>query len=121
MIHLRKIGVDDAVDIICHAARLPHFAATAESQERMNDLLLAARVRIAIIDEWADLTVSASGGNVTVHLEAPLAQETAIRSRIIPLVTAVPGVKKHHRAPASNSDVGLGLKVSASTTLLAPR
>jgi hypothetical protein len=60
----------------------------------MDDLVLAARVRSAVIDEWADLTVTARDGEVTVHLEAPLIQESAIGKKILPLVRAVPGVKQ---------------------------
>jgi len=93
VIHLRKIGIDDAVEIICHTTRLPHFATTVESQRCMDDLVLAAKVRSAVIDEWADLTVTANDGHVTVHLEAPLIQEAAISSRILPIVKTVPGVK----------------------------
>jgi len=94
VIHVRQITVDDAADIICHTAKLPHFQATAESQAAMNDLVLAAQARGVIVEDWPSVTVSAENGIVTARIEAPLTQETAIREAVSSLLAKVPGVKE---------------------------
>ena len=57
MIHIKKLSTDDAADIICLAARLDHFQATAESQQAMDDLLLAARVKANLVERHPRIKV----------------------------------------------------------------
>jgi cytidylate kinase len=47
VIHIRKITVDDAVEIICNTVMLEHFKTTPESQKAMDNLVAAAQVNIA--------------------------------------------------------------------------
>src|SRR5208283_52832 len=50
MLKVRKMTVDDAVDIICFTVGLEDFRTTKESTEAIADLLLAAQVKVAILD-----------------------------------------------------------------------
>jgi cytidylate kinase len=93
VIHVRKITADDAVDIICHAAALPHFATTPESQQTLDDLVMAARVKAAVVTEWPNVRVQASGGVAEIDTEAPVEQEAEITERIIKAAGTVPGIK----------------------------
>ncbi len=93
-IHIHKITVGDAVDIVCHTVKLPHFATTEDSQERMDDLVLASKVKVAIIDEWPKANVTAHEGAIYVHTDAPLEQEVLIQDKIAKVAEAVAGVKK---------------------------
>ena len=43
VIHIRKITVEDAVDIISHTVGLEHFKTTPESQKVLEDLVTAAQ------------------------------------------------------------------------------
>jgi len=45
VLHIRKLSVEDAVEIICHTLKIGHFQTTAESQRAMEDLALAAEVK----------------------------------------------------------------------------
>ena len=45
VIHVHKLTVEDAVDMICHAAGLEQFQTTPESQRAIEDLALSARVK----------------------------------------------------------------------------
>lgn len=92
VIHIRKISVDDAVDLITHTAKLPHFRTTPESEQALDDLVLAARVKSEIIHKFPNVEISAEKGTVVVHTEGPLEQESAIIERILPLVEVVSGV-----------------------------
>ena len=94
VIHIRKISVDDAVDLIGHTARLPHFQATPQSQQVLDNLVLAAQVKSTIFDVHPNVEVSAENGIVVVHTEGALEQEGAIAKRIRSHVAGVTGVKE---------------------------
>jgi cytidylate kinase len=91
MIHINKISTDDAADIIRVAAGLERFQATAESQQAMDDLLLAARVKANLVERHPRIKVAANEGAVYVALEGGSSgEEKAIRDT----VGEIPGVKK---------------------------
>lgn len=90
VIHVKKLSTDDAADIICHAAGLAHFQATPESQQHMDDLALAARVKASLIDRHPRVNVAANQGAVYVGVEdATAAEQDAIRQT----VAGIPGVR----------------------------
>lgn len=94
VIHIHKITIDDAVDIICHTAGLKHFQTTPESQKAMDDLVLSSEVKAALIDLRPDIEVSASNGVVHIKTEAPLAQESILIQKIEKIAKPIPGVKE---------------------------
>jgi hypothetical protein len=94
VIHIRKISVNDAVNLICHTAKLPHFGTTPESREAMENAVLAARVESMIVREYPDSEVSAQDGIVVIHTEGPLEQQSQITERISAQLQHVAGVKE---------------------------
>ncbi len=91
VIHVKKLSSDDAANIICRAAKWNRFQATAESQQAMDDLLLAARVKAQLIDRYPRANVSAHGGAVYIGLEGGSpSEEKAIRDT----AAQIPGVEK---------------------------
>jgi cytidylate kinase len=94
VLHIHKITVDDAADIICHVARLKHFQTTPESQKAMDDLALSAEVKAALIDTKPDIQVSADNGVVHIGTEAPLVQESIWIQKMEKIAKAIPGVKE---------------------------
>lgn len=94
VVHIRKLSVNDAVKLISHAARLPHFQTTPETQQALDNMVLASQVKSAIFNSYPDVNVSADNGIVVVHTEGPLEQEKAISKRISSHVTGVSGVKE---------------------------
>ena len=91
VIHIKKLSADEATDIICHAVAYSHFQATAQSQQAMDDLLLAARVKASLVERYPRAEVAAKGGDVFIGLEgASLAKAKAIQN----IVGQIPGVKK---------------------------
>ncbi len=103
VIHVRKISVDDAVSLIVHTARMPHFRTTSKSQTALDNLVLAARARSTIFDMCPDGDVAAEDGTVTVHTEGPIEQEGEIQGRIGSLLRSVSGVREArvHVRPSS--------------------
>jgi cytidylate kinase len=93
-IHIRKITVNDAVQIICHTARLPHFETTPASQKTLDDLALSARVQSAIVGSWPDARVVSDDGRVVIHVEAPRLQEQKVCSQIAAIAAQIDGVRE---------------------------
>jgi len=92
VIHVRKLEIPDAVDMIVDTARLPQFQTTPESQKALDELLMAARARSTIIKRWPDSHVTAHDGVVYVHVEAILRQEAQVVGDITKRILEVPGV-----------------------------
>ena len=93
VVHLRRITTDDAVEIISHTAGLPQFETKPESQQTLDDLVLAARVKILIIRLWPAARVEADRGSVVILGEALLGEEGKVHAEISSLARTVPGVE----------------------------
>jgi cytidylate kinase len=91
VVRIKKLSTDDAVDIIAFAAGLDQFQPTAESQQAVDDLALAARVRVSLIERHPRIQVAADGGVVFISLDSA----TSGRERDIQeAAEQVPGVKR---------------------------
>jgi cytidylate kinase len=103
VIHIHKLKVDDAVDLICQTAARAQFKATPESQRALDDLTLAARVRAAVVDHYPKIKVVADGGVAMVHVQASGSLEPEIVEEIRELALKVPGVQgvQVHLVPTS--------------------
>ena len=66
VIHIDKISVDDAVDILYETVQKPAFQTTPESQKKIEDLALAARVEAALINLVPTVKVTAIDGLVSI-------------------------------------------------------
>ena len=93
VIHVRKLTVDDAADIICRTVEREQFRTSPASQRALDDLALAARVRAAIVGNYPNCTVSADGGAVLVHISAASTLEQQIVEDITCTAKEQPGVK----------------------------
>lgn len=96
VLHIRKITVDDAVDIICHTAGLAHFQTTPESQKAMDNLLLACQAKVQLVEVKSDIEVSADDGIVLVTTRAPLRQEEHLFQEMKRVTDKMPGIKELH-------------------------
>ncbi|MGO9018887.1 MAG: AAA family ATPase [Syntrophobacteraceae bacterium] len=72
VIDVERLTIDEAADIICHAAGLGRFQATRESQKAIDDLALAAETRAALVGIRPDAEVRTDDGFVSVHIKLPL-------------------------------------------------
>jgi hypothetical protein len=93
IIHIHRITVDDAVDVICHTAGLDHFKTTPESQKAVDNLLLAAQVKAKLVMEIPNCTVSAHDGSVHVDVQGDLVQEARLIDDVQRLAAGTPGVE----------------------------
>ena len=93
VLHIKKLSVDDAVDIICHTVNLKRFQSTTESQGMMDDLVLAAQVKTTIVDLKPDVEVSAKSGVVHIWFEARSRREVEMVEEMESIVRKIPGLK----------------------------
>jgi cytidylate kinase len=93
VIHIHKISVDDAVNMICHAAGLEDLKATPESRQAMADLVLAAEVKAALVNINPELEVVADDGHVVVRTEARLLHEETHVQDLEKVLKSIQGVK----------------------------
>ena len=63
---IKKLSVDDAVGCICYFAQQDTFKTTVESQKTMDDLVLAAEVKAALLNLIPDIKVQAKDGRVAL-------------------------------------------------------
>ncbi|MEJ5375133.1 MAG: cytidylate kinase-like family protein [bacterium] len=94
VLHIRKLSVEDAAEIICHTLKMEHFKTTPESQRAMEDLALAAEVRAILTPLRPDVEVSSTDGVVLIQVRANEAQEAVIVQEMAEALRAVPGIKE---------------------------
>ncbi len=94
VLNSRRVSVDECVDGVLNLVRLPKFAETDASRQRLEDLALAARVRAALRvsaeTRGKNVDVSSESGRVTLsgaHLK------TDERLAMLEVVVGVPGVR----------------------------
>ena len=103
IIHIHKLTVDDAVDLICQTVALKQFQTTPESQQALDDLALAAKVRAVLVDHYPNVKVVAHGDLIIAHVRASGTQESQITDEIEELAMKIPGVRqvKVHLVPTT--------------------
>jgi cytidylate kinase len=103
VVHVHKLKVDNAVDMICKAARLEQFKTTPQSQRVLDDLILAAQVRARLAGDYPMVETHASDGVVTVDARFNVTKEPELGDRIKEMAQQVPGVKevRMHAVPIS--------------------
>jgi cytidylate kinase len=97
VIHIGPITVDDAAEVISSVVKLPCFQTTPQSQEILNDLLLASRVQAALVEEFPGATVTAKEGKVQVVVWGSGADEAETIDRISLLAREATGVEAEVR------------------------
>ena len=93
VIHINKVSVDDAVDIICQTAGLKDFQATPESKKAMEDLTLSAEVKAVLVDMNHEVKISAKDGVVSIRGEAMFQQQSSLINDIEKITKQISGVK----------------------------
>ncbi len=93
VLHVRTMTVDEAVQIVVTAAKLPSYHTTPQSQSIMDDLCLAAQAEAALVNEFNVARVTAREGSVRVAIRGSAAKEIEIMSKATDIVQHVSGVK----------------------------
>lgn len=93
VIHIHRIKVEDAIDIICNTVEAPQFRTTPESVKAVDDLLLAATVKARLMEHLPNCKVGAKDGTLYVNLEEEVSRESKITEEVMALTKEIEGVK----------------------------
>jgi cytidylate kinase len=92
-IKAKAFTVDDAVNLILCAAKLPCFQTTPESQRVLDDLTLAAQVQAALVEDFPTVEVDAHGSEVYVSIKGSLAEQEEVIGSIKRLANIAVGLE----------------------------
>ena len=70
ILRVHKFTVNDAVEFICNTVNLKQFKTTPESQQKMDDLVLASQIKADLIGSQPDIAVTSEYGNVVIYTKA---------------------------------------------------
>jgi len=93
VIHVGKVTVDDAADLICHTVGMSTFKTTFESQKAMDDLVLASEVKTTLIEIKPDIEVFVRDGEVSLGASALIMKDPNMVQEMERIVRRIPGVK----------------------------
>ena len=92
VVHINRLTVDNAVDLICEAVAKPQFKTTPESQQAIENLALAAKAKAALIDDYPSCEVIAEGKSTEISVQVSSYTDTMITDIIKEKVLKIPGV-----------------------------
>ena len=92
VIHIHKITVDNAGELICGVVSLDQFKTTETSAHQMEDLAIACQVKAALVDPFFNIAVTSEYGNVIVYskIQERLGQKLA--AKVKPLASQIEGI-----------------------------
>lgn len=91
-IHIHKLTVDHAADIICETVSGPGFVTSCESQRAIENLALAANIRAELLEEYPGCDVFADGKDVEIYVRFTLHSDTMVADKITEKVSRMPEV-----------------------------
>lgn len=95
VININKLKVDDAVDILFSAVNNPVFQATPESQRKIEDITLAAKIHSMMIDYSLIVEVRVENGTAFLsNVGEVLKYDNMIRGRIEKLINELDGIQR---------------------------
>jgi len=102
VINIQKNTVDEVVDFICKTLELEDFQTTPESQKAMNDLVLSADIKAALIDLKPDIEVCGTDGVIHVTTAVAESQEEELIHKMEIIAGSIQGVRqiKIHTRPS---------------------
>ena len=101
VLHVDRLNVDDAVEILFDVANRTCFQTTPESIKILDEMLLSARVKSALINKYPKAMVKSKGSVVHITIEAAFSQMNKITSQIEDILQHIDEIKeiKMHYIP----------------------
>ena len=102
VVNIKKNTIDEAVDFVCQTAQMEDFRTTPNSQRAMDDLVLSADIKAALIDLKPDIEVSGKDGIIHVKTTVPQSKEEELIRKIDEIGRGIQGIKeiKVHTVPS---------------------
>lgn len=101
-----QLDINDAVDILLHIAKRPCFQTTPTSQNILKNMLLAAKARTALINEFPAADISCKAGILFVNIKASLSEEHRVKTKVEQLLKDIDGLQaiETHITPLITTD-----------------
>jgi cytidylate kinase len=93
VLHLDKITIDAAVNIIAETSQRPCFQNTSQSQEILSDLLNSAKIQTILIEKFPKVGVTSKRGKVHINHKGVFGQEEYMKKQIAAFLQKLPGFK----------------------------
>lgn len=93
VINVSQLSVRHAADIVCNALETAPFQTTPAVREQVDDLAIAAAVKVAIFDLKPEASVRCWRGRVEISIQEKVVRVDAVAERIKQRATAVAGVE----------------------------
>jgi len=94
VINIGHLTLEDAVDIICHKVSLKRFQKTPQSQQKIEDLSLAANAKAAIIEKFPSAQASCQNAVVCIRIETALSLEEKATAEIKEILKGFAEIKE---------------------------
>ena len=88
-----RVGVDEAVKLICNHARTDTLVPTEDSLRAADDFILTAQVEIMLRKAGHDVAVSAKNGKVTLTIDTHTIMLSRLEEELKRIATDIEGVK----------------------------
>ena len=82
VLHIGKLSVEDAVDIISRSVSRPSFERTSDSEKKLDNLALAAKIEADLVEDFPTVQALADDGEVRVLVKGPLNNVQSINEQI---------------------------------------
>lgn len=92
VVHVHRLTVADAVELVLLASQREQFRATPASRGKMADLALACRIKAELVDEFGDVAVHCDYGNVVVHTRKGGSHVRKLEARVRAVTGELEGV-----------------------------
>jgi CheY-like chemotaxis protein/cytidylate kinase len=92
-IPMHTSSISDAIDIISENVNKEALATTPASQRAMDDLILASKVNIPLVEAGFNLDVESDDGSITLSLKTYVIRLEHLKEKLVKIIAGVPGVK----------------------------
>ncbi len=92
VLHMSKMRVDEAADVICETVTKPKFKTSFDSQQAIEDLAFAADIKAALYDYYPDCEVVVDRKSVEIYARFTIHTDTMIADKIKAKVLKMNGV-----------------------------
>ena len=93
-VHIDNLSISDAVEILTGIAKRPCFQATEESQKILEEQYLAAKLKVALLDDYPNAEVRCVSGAITVSVDSTISRIDQVQTEIMDIAETVDGLER---------------------------
>jgi len=94
VVHIRKLTVEDAIDIISDAAVRAPFKTLKQTQQKMEDYGMACQLKAGLVDSFDNVGVKSEYGNILVYAKGNEHHVQRVRKKAMEITGKMTGVNE---------------------------